>query len=69
MANQIAQFYHSLPDQAEARLSAATHLRRFWDPRMRRQLLSHVDEDGGVGLDEFALNAVMEHRELIGHGV
>jgi formate dehydrogenase subunit delta len=62
MANQISQFYRTLPDRNEALLSTATHLRRFWDPRMRRQLLEHIDERGGAGLDQMVLDAVAAHR-------
>jgi formate dehydrogenase subunit delta len=65
MANQIGQFYRSLPDRNEALLSTATHLRRFWDPRMRRQLLAHIDEQAGAGLDQMVLDAVATHRESL----
>jgi formate dehydrogenase subunit delta len=64
MANQIGQFYRSLPDRAEALTSTATHMRRFWDPRMRRELLQHIDETDGAGLDEFVLEAIRINRAL-----
>ena len=35
----------------------ADHLRKFWDPRMRREIIAHV-ERGGAGLDPAALKAV-----------
>lgn len=56
MANQIARFFISQPgsDQAE---KVANHLRDFWEPRMREQLLAHVAQ-GGNGLDPLALEAV-----------
>jgi formate dehydrogenase subunit delta len=62
MANQIGQFYESLPDRAEALSSAASHMRRFWDPRMRRTMLAYIDEHGGEGLEPFALEAIQTHR-------
>lgn len=35
----------------------AQHLRRFWDPRMRKQILAHV-EQGGEGMAPEAKAAV-----------
>lgn len=49
MANQIAAFFAA--QGAEAAVAGVEdHLRRFWDPRMRRQILEHL-RDGGEGLD------------------
>jgi len=33
------------------------HLRRFWEPRMRRQIVDHVAAGGG-GLDPLACAAI-----------
>ena len=56
MANQIARFY--LPQkQVEPVTAIATHIRKFWDPRMRAAIIAHVDQ-GGAGLDEPARQAV-----------
>ena len=41
MANDIGTFFEAEPDKAEAARSVANHLRRFWDPRMRRQIVAH----------------------------
>jgi formate dehydrogenase subunit delta len=65
MANQIGQFYRSLPDRNESLLSTATHLRRFWDPRMRREMLEHLDEQGGAGLEPFVVDAIRTHRAML----
>ncbi len=65
MANQIGQFYRSLPNRPEALTSTATHLRRFWDPRMRRELLAHVDEQGGAGLEDFVMDAITANRAML----
>ena len=62
MANQIGRFYEAYPDRAEGHKSAAMHVRRYWDPRMRRALMHHLDAEGGEGLDPFMLEAVREHR-------
>jgi formate dehydrogenase subunit delta len=56
MANQIASFFASYPkDQAVA--GVTDHLRQFWEPRMRKQIIEYVAQGGG-GLNELALEAV-----------
>jgi formate dehydrogenase subunit delta len=55
LVNDIAvQFHHRPPDEAAETI--AQHLRTFWGPRMRAELLGHV-EAGGVGLDPLAVRA------------
>jgi len=49
MANDIGAFFDAEPDKVETAKGVANHLRRFWDPRMRRQILAHYRE-GGAGL-------------------
>ena len=49
MANQIGKFFASQgAEQAVA--GTASHIRQFWDPRMRAAIFAHLDS-GGVGLD------------------
>jgi formate dehydrogenase subunit delta len=62
MANQIATFFESYPDQAEALHEIAGHLQRFWAPRMRGQLVQHLDETQGEGLHRLVLLALAAHR-------
>lgn len=55
LANDVAaQFVHRPLD--EAAQAVATHLRSFWEPRMRTALLAHLAA-GGAGLDPIALRA------------
>ncbi|MEE2860926.1 MAG: formate dehydrogenase subunit delta [Paracoccus sp. (in: a-proteobacteria)] len=54
MANQIATFFDSQPGDAPDRI--ADHLRDFWEPRMRAQLLTYL-ETGGKGLKPSAEEA------------
>jgi formate dehydrogenase subunit delta len=65
MANQIGQFYQSLPDRKEALSSTASHIRRFWDPRMRVAILRHLDEAAGAGLDDLVVEAIRAHRQQL----
>ena len=42
MANQIGKFFaHQKPDDAVA--SIEDHLRKFWDPRMRRAIVAQLE--------------------------
>ncbi|HJU10751.1 MAG TPA: formate dehydrogenase subunit delta [Candidatus Binataceae bacterium] len=42
MANDIGTFYETFPDRNEAISAIATHLKNFWEPRMRRELIDHA---------------------------
>lgn len=57
MANDIAAFFHKAADRDEAARSVAGHLHRYWDPRMRKQIVEH-ERSGGEGLSELARSAV-----------
>jgi formate dehydrogenase subunit delta len=57
MANDIGAFFRAEPDPTEAAKGVASHMQRFWDPRMRRQIVAHL-KSGGAGLDEPARSAV-----------
>jgi formate dehydrogenase subunit delta len=62
MANSIGDFFSAMPDEAEARRDLATHIRRFWEPRMRRSIFEHIDQQQGDGLQAIVLQALQEHR-------
>ena len=54
MANDIARNLAALGDGAPAAI--AEHLRQFWTPRMREELLAIVDA-GGAGLERLVVQA------------
>jgi formate dehydrogenase subunit delta len=58
MANQIGKFFQS---QGEARAvpGIADHIKKFWDPRMRKAIFAHMD-NGGAGLDPFVHEALLK---------
>jgi formate dehydrogenase subunit delta len=56
MANQIAQFFES-QSAAQAPQGIAEHLKKFWDPRMRSQIVQYA-RSGGTGLRDAAAEAV-----------
>ena len=63
MANEIGEFFASTGDKAEATKSVATHLRKYWEPRMRAQIIRYYEERSGAGLSDIALGAVNMLRE------
>ncbi|RXZ37989.1 formate dehydrogenase [Oxalobacteraceae bacterium CAVE-383] len=65
MANQIGSFFESMQDHEKALSDIATHLKRYWDPRMRRALLEHVAKDGGTDLRPMVLEAVKKHEAML----
>ncbi|BDB23258.1 formate dehydrogenase subunit delta [Cupriavidus sp. P-10] len=65
MANQIGCFFEAMPDREEAVSDIAGHIKRFWEPRMRRALLGHVDGESGVGLDAIVQEALARHRSVL----
>ncbi len=56
MANQIGTFFKA-QDRNTASANIAEHITKFWDPRMRRAIVAHLDA-GGAGLDPAARQAV-----------
>lgn len=64
MVNQIGNFFEAMPDRSAALEEMAQHLRRFWEPRMREQLMAHVDASGD-GLSDIAAEAIARHRTKI----
>jgi formate dehydrogenase subunit delta len=61
MANQIGTFFVTQSDE-QAIPGIADHLQKFWDPRMRAQILAHLDA-GGAGLDPPVRRAVEQLRQ------
>jgi formate dehydrogenase subunit delta len=55
LANDVAAHFHHRPP-AEGAAEVADHLRTFWDPRMRAELLAHA-ENGAGDLDPLAVAA------------
>ncbi len=58
MANRIAEFFAAGPDPAEAVDAVATHLRKFWEPRMRAELQRLVAQGQAEGLHALVRQAL-----------
>jgi formate dehydrogenase subunit delta len=56
MANQIGKFFES-QGRAKAVAGTADHIKKFWDPRMRDAIFTHL-QAGGKGLDPVAREAI-----------
>jgi formate dehydrogenase subunit delta len=56
MANQIGDFYAAMPE-TEAIEGAASHLRRFWTPKMISEVIA-ASETGHAGFNPTASNAI-----------
>lgn len=64
MANQIGQFFEAEPDETQAVSDVASHIKRFWEPRMRQAIIAHVG-NGGEGLLSIVQKAVSTNRQLL----
>ena len=63
MANDIAAFFDSESDKVVAAEGVRTHLQKFWEPRMRREIIEYVKQ-GGAGLTPTASSAIRELARL-----
>lgn len=63
MANQIGGFFEAMPDRDEALADIASHIKKFWEPRMKRAFIAHFESTGGEGLDPIVIEAVTRHRD------
>jgi formate dehydrogenase subunit delta len=57
MVNEISAFWDGEAGVANAPKSVATHLQRYWDPRMRREIVAYYRAGAG-GLCDTARAAV-----------
>jgi formate dehydrogenase subunit delta len=56
MANQIGTFFQS-QGHDKAVPGIAEHIKKFWDPRMKRAIFAHLDA-GGAGLEANVREAI-----------
>jgi len=64
MVNDIAHFFSAEPDRDAAVNGVSGHLKKFWDPRMRRQIVAYLRDQGGGDLSELARAGVARLAEL-----
>ena len=62
MANRIGEFFQAMPDRAEAVEGVATHIRKFWEPRMRQALFAALDAGAAEALLPIVREALHARR-------
>ncbi|GAB2894625.1 formate dehydrogenase subunit delta [Paralcaligenes sp. KSB-10] len=70
MANSIGNFFEAMPDHTEGLEGIANHIQKFWEPRMRIDLLDFLDahpdgQSSDVGLSAMVLEAVVQNRQRL----
>ncbi len=57
MANDIGAFFYAEPKREVAVAGILDHMKKFWTPRMRQQIVEHLHH-GGEGLEDLPREAV-----------
>jgi formate dehydrogenase subunit delta len=61
MANEITAFWEGEATTQDAAVKeVASHIRRFWEPRMRAQMFTYLEQRQGAGLSDIALKALTQ---------
>ncbi|SDK55419.1 formate dehydrogenase delta subunit [Methylophilus rhizosphaerae] len=61
MANQIGDFFEAVPDEEEAKVEIAGHLKKFWNSIMIKSIVAHVQQQQGAGLHPQVIAAIQQH--------
>lgn len=69
MANQIGTFFETERSSDDAAVEITAHLRKFWDPRMRLQLVQYVETQGGDDLLPIVRRSICANMEELISGV
>jgi len=64
-ANRIGQFFAAQPDRDEAIAGLADHLKKFWEPRMRTQILAALGTADEASMGEIVVAALTRHRQML----
>lgn len=65
MANQIGMFFESMPNHQQAVEDIATHLKRFWAPKMRKTILESIDNKQDGDMMDIVREALLTHRDML----
>lgn len=65
MANKIGQFFESMPDREQAKVDIATHIKKFWEPRMRKAILAALDDAQAESMTPIVREAMTAHRSML----
>lgn len=65
MANKIGTFFESMPDQQQALVDIAGHIKRFWAPPMRLAIIASIDNKQDAEMLAIVREALVTHRESV----
>ncbi len=65
MANHIGAFFEDMPDREQAKADIANHLKKFWDPRMRKTIVQKIDGGEAAELSPMVREAINANRNLL----
>lgn len=65
MANQIAAFFAAEPERKTAVAGVTAHIKRFWEPRMRREILAMLDRGPDHGMNALVVEALQTNRKAL----
>ena len=65
LANGIGEFFDAMPDRQEALDGVANHLKRYWAPTMRRELLSAFASGQAPALHPLVAQALQQRRAVV----
>lgn len=71
MANRIGDFFRYQPDHAAGVEGVASHIEKFWEPRMRRQILDFLAAspegvtEGGTVMHDIVREALSVNRSRL----
>ncbi len=64
MVNDIANYFHAEPDRKLAIEGISGHLKKFWEPRMRKQIIAYAQSENPSELSELARAGVTRLAEI-----
>ena len=60
MANDIGTFFEAMPNREQATRDVATHIQKFWEPRMQKSLMTYLGTHGDGTLKPIVRDALRE---------
>jgi formate dehydrogenase subunit delta len=65
MANRIGDFFAAYSDQNEAKAGIANHIQKFWEPRMRSEILQLLEQAEGDQLSSLVRAALRDKADAL----
>lgn len=65
MANRIGDFFDAMSDRQEALDGVASHIRKFWEPRMRHRLAELLDDPATADLHPLVRAALKARPDVL----